>query len=474
MPTAVEVDGTQIWLHHSQLLHQETAWILATSGLTRLLVQPGRVPKKELGIPETRLRWARVGGHVSLTPSSEIPGWNLFLKEFVFSDPTVNNRASGLNRRKPRAAEGSKAAEKQASQGEKKGGAEVGPGEKEVEQAGPGGRRSRAGPGEGREAGPGEKEGERAGGPGGWASSGHFQEESADLSVHLLGDLRASVPSGQASGTQASFTQAIHSFRGPWVGSLPGPQPQVPRTTGQATCPSPGPQPQVLVSRTMDWATCPSPVLQAQVQSQLLEPRTSGQEEMNVNCENDTQQELKMEVKYIHESDIIKVCIKKSLPRKKPTKSPLKADSRHWVLEPSRLSHLGVRSPRPPSNESEELGVHHAHHPSKRGFRSGARADPSSLQSVAGDFVWVVRDFILELMLDGRTITEDEYLENALKVSTHPRGQQPSPCGGRWAGGMDTICHLVLELGKPLGRGGNIPVSKHPKASSQPHHGPQA
>ncbi|KAK1333448.1 hypothetical protein QTO34_005832 [Cnephaeus nilssonii] len=34
MPTAVEVDGTQIWLHHSQLLHQETAWILATSGLT--------------------------------------------------------------------------------------------------------------------------------------------------------------------------------------------------------------------------------------------------------------------------------------------------------------------------------------------------------------------------------------------------------------------------------------------------------
>ncbi|KAK1332070.1 hypothetical protein QTO34_007755 [Cnephaeus nilssonii] len=34
-PTAVEVDGTQTWLHHSQLLHQETAWILATSGLNR-------------------------------------------------------------------------------------------------------------------------------------------------------------------------------------------------------------------------------------------------------------------------------------------------------------------------------------------------------------------------------------------------------------------------------------------------------
>ncbi|KAK1339058.1 hypothetical protein QTO34_019731 [Cnephaeus nilssonii] len=34
-PTAVEVDGIQTWLHHSQLLHQETAWILATSALTR-------------------------------------------------------------------------------------------------------------------------------------------------------------------------------------------------------------------------------------------------------------------------------------------------------------------------------------------------------------------------------------------------------------------------------------------------------
>ncbi|KAK1346505.1 hypothetical protein QTO34_000361 [Cnephaeus nilssonii] len=29
-PTAIKVDGVQTWLHHSQLLHQETAWILAT------------------------------------------------------------------------------------------------------------------------------------------------------------------------------------------------------------------------------------------------------------------------------------------------------------------------------------------------------------------------------------------------------------------------------------------------------------
>lgn len=37
----------------------------------------------------------------------------------------------------------------------------------------------------------------------------------------------------------------------------------------------------------------------------------------------------------------LRVCIKKSTPRTKPSKSPLKAAvSRHWVLEPSRLSHL--------------------------------------------------------------------------------------------------------------------------------------
>ncbi|KAK1330428.1 hypothetical protein QTO34_010617, partial [Cnephaeus nilssonii] len=30
-PTAIKIDGVQTWLHHSQLLHQETAWILATT-----------------------------------------------------------------------------------------------------------------------------------------------------------------------------------------------------------------------------------------------------------------------------------------------------------------------------------------------------------------------------------------------------------------------------------------------------------
>ncbi|XP_027730442.1 guanylate-binding protein 7-like isoform X1 [Vombatus ursinus] len=38
------------------------------------------------------------------------------------------------------------------------------------------------------------------------------------------------------------------------------------------------------------------------------------------------------------------------------------------------------------------------------------------------DFVWTVRDFTLELKLDGHPITPDEYLENALKLS---KGEHP-------------------------------------------------
>ncbi|XP_070259506.1 guanylate-binding protein 7-like isoform X2 [Myotis yumanensis] len=42
--------------------------------------------------------------------------------------------------------------------------------------------------------------------------------------------------------------------------------------------------------------------------------------------------------------------------------------------------------------------------------------DSAEFVSFFPDFVWVVRDFMLELKLDGRTITEDEYLEHALKL----------------------------------------------------------
>ncbi|XP_032970701.1 guanylate-binding protein 6-like isoform X1 [Rhinolophus ferrumequinum] len=42
--------------------------------------------------------------------------------------------------------------------------------------------------------------------------------------------------------------------------------------------------------------------------------------------------------------------------------------------------------------------------------------DSSEFVSFFPDFIWTVRDFTLELKLNGRPITEDEYLENALKL----------------------------------------------------------
>lgn len=41
--------------------------------------------------------------------------------------------------------------------------------------------------------------------------------------------------------------------------------------------------------------------------------------------------------------------------------------------------------------------------------------DPWQLQMLFPSFLWLVRDFALELKLDGRDITANEYLENALK-----------------------------------------------------------
>lgn len=42
--------------------------------------------------------------------------------------------------------------------------------------------------------------------------------------------------------------------------------------------------------------------------------------------------------------------------------------------------------------------------------------DSSEFVSFFPDFIWTVRDFTLELKLNGHPITEDEYLENALKL----------------------------------------------------------
>lgn len=43
------------------------------------------------------------------------------------------------------------------------------------------------------------------------------------------------------------------------------------------------------------------------------------------------------------------------------------------------------------------------------------------------DFIWAVRDFTLELKLNGHSITEDQYLENALKLT---KGYRAWP--GQW------------------------------------------
>ncbi|EDL82352.1 rCG28728, isoform CRA_b [Rattus norvegicus] len=52
--------------------------------------------------------------------------------------------------------------------------------------------------------------------------------------------------------------------------------------------------------------------------------------------------------------------------------------------------------------------------------------DSSEFVGFFPDFIWAVRDFVLELKLDGRPITEDEYLENALKLipENNPKGQK--------------------------------------------------
>ncbi|XP_070261642.1 guanylate-binding protein 4-like [Myotis yumanensis] len=47
---------------------------------------------------------------------------------------------------------------------------------------------------------------------------------------------------------------------------------------------------------------------------------------------------------------------------------------------------------------------------------SSGEGDSAEFVSFFPDFVWVVRDFMLELKLDGRTISEDEYLEHALEL----------------------------------------------------------
>ncbi|ELK33127.1 Guanylate-binding protein 6 [Myotis davidii] len=57
--------------------------------------------------------------------------------------------------------------------------------------------------------------------------------------------------------------------------------------------------------------------------------------------------------------------------------------------------------------------------------KHGGVEDATEFVSFFPDFIWAVRDFILELELNGQPITEDEYLENALKLvpGLNPKAQ---------------------------------------------------
>ncbi|KAM5267212.1 guanylate-binding protein 6-like [Hipposideros larvatus] len=52
----------------------------------------------------------------------------------------------------------------------------------------------------------------------------------------------------------------------------------------------------------------------------------------------------------------------------------------------------------------------------KSSFNPEGVEDSTEFVSFFPDFIWTVRDFTLDLKLNGRPITEDEYLENALKL----------------------------------------------------------
>uniref|UniRef100_A0A8C3WS04 GB1/RHD3-type G domain-containing protein n=1 Tax=Catagonus wagneri TaxID=51154 RepID=A0A8C3WS04_9CETA len=54
--------------------------------------------------------------------------------------------------------------------------------------------------------------------------------------------------------------------------------------------------------------------------------------------------------------------------------------------------------------------------------------DASEFVSFFPDFIWIVRDFTLELKLNGHPVTEDEYLENALKLIPAQISNLPREC----------------------------------------------
>ncbi|KAK1335109.1 hypothetical protein QTO34_004689, partial [Cnephaeus nilssonii] len=77
-PTAIKINGVQTWLHHSQLLHQETAWILTTTLGAPLSYR--QVPDTGLTAGKRSCNWASLScGHSPQVPGrrSTKPGWGL-------------------------------------------------------------------------------------------------------------------------------------------------------------------------------------------------------------------------------------------------------------------------------------------------------------------------------------------------------------------------------------------------------------
>ncbi|KAK1338274.1 hypothetical protein QTO34_001389 [Cnephaeus nilssonii] len=104
-PTAIKVDGVQTWLHHSQLLHQETAWILAT---TREIPSLGSTKarrklntcRRRTGIHCGHCRqttWAQAASFLRPLAGTQDPGWLPsgpgFLRKDVQNDVQKTPRA---------------------------------------------------------------------------------------------------------------------------------------------------------------------------------------------------------------------------------------------------------------------------------------------------------------------------------------------------------------------------------------------
>ncbi|XP_043935334.1 guanylate-binding protein 2-like [Protopterus annectens] len=59
-------------------------------------------------------------------------------------------------------------------------------------------------------------------------------------------------------------------------------------------------------------------------------------------------------------------------------------------------------------------------------IKTNSEDDSSDFSRFFPAFVWTVRDFTLQLEIDGQPVTEDQYLDNALQLKKDVKGQTPS------------------------------------------------